>query len=57
MWVADDGTLTGNEGWEPACKKLKSCVERPIPKTAKGESFDDVVKSLGDDIVFVESKK
>ena len=48
IWVQEDGSLTGEDGWEVIYQDMKANMEREIPENAEGETFDELVESIGD---------
>jgi hypothetical protein len=51
IWVVEeeDGSslITGEEGWESIFETHKACMEREMAADVEGETFDDVVRSIG----------
>ena len=47
IWVnEDDGSLTGEDGWEEIYRAMKASMEKEIPDDAEGETFDGIVNSI-----------
>jgi hypothetical protein len=47
IWVDGDGNLTGEDGWEPVFEKQMQAMNAAIPSDSKGETFEQVLESLG----------
>jgi len=58
LWVVadDDMALTGVEGWEAVYEAQTASMERDIPQGATGETFDDLVHSLGDNVLIASEE-
>jgi hypothetical protein len=55
IWVQKDGSLTGEDGWEDILEAHKASMEREIPPGAEGETFDEIVDSIGRDKIKIVS--
>jgi hypothetical protein len=55
IWVKDDGTIAGEEGFEDVLKAHLASTERPISKGAEGESLQEIVASIGTDTIRIMS--
>ena len=45
IWVHDDGSLLGQEGWEQVYAKMKADMERELPENADGyQTFDHILR-------------
>jgi hypothetical protein len=59
IWVDENGTVTGDEGWEKIFQEHVEVMQREIPKEAIGISFDEIVQGIvarGVPIVIVSRK-
>ena len=50
IWVNEkDGSLSGDQGWEPIFEAHKAAMESDISQGAEGESFEEIIDSIGRD--------
>lgn len=56
IWVNEsDGSIVGEEGWEPIFASHMESTQQPISDSAAGESFDDIVDQIGRESVIIVS--
>ncbi|CAB9506922.1 expressed unknown protein [Seminavis robusta] len=47
IWVDSEGNLDGEKGWEAVFENHLAAMNAPILKDAVGETFDEILQSLG----------
>jgi hypothetical protein len=56
IWVQEeDGLMVGEDGWEDVFKAQIESMTREIPEGAEGETFDQIVDSVGQDNITIVS--
>ena len=58
IWVREeDGSITGDPGWETVFAQQLECMQREIAENAPGETFDAIVDgSIGRDTIVIVSE-
>jgi hypothetical protein len=57
IWVNElDNSITGDKGWEPVFKTHLDSMNRAIPTDAEGETFDQIIDSIGKEKLAVISE-
>jgi hypothetical protein len=57
IWVQEDGSLTGEDGWEKVVQEHLESIQREIPKGVEGETFDEIVDSIGRENIIVSDRQ
>jgi hypothetical protein len=56
IWVQEeDGSIVGEDGWEDVFKAQIESMEREIPEGAEGQTFDQIIDSVGRDNIKIVS--
>lgn len=56
IWVNElDNSITGEKGWEAVFKTHMEMMDQRIPMNAVGETFDEIVESIGHEKVIITS--
>jgi hypothetical protein len=56
IWVQEeDGSLVGEDGWEDVFKVHIEKMQREIPDCAEGETFDEIIDSIGRNKIIIAS--